>query len=195
MRRRCFSSDFTRFARLSLKIGAKHCASSTTYADVLTAFGKLDSAGRRAIVRLSRDADLYPGGRPHSEISDTGLRSRVFQRQKSAGDDVLTLAGTFDAFDRRGWRSRGRAGLVSRQHRRVLFRKTADSFRLGWSADGALRKSGVEEAASTQAKEDTNQYSSYRSSAFHSASFSLKCRQRRLPHCTSHFDVERAAFP
>ena len=47
MRRRCFSSDFTRFARLSLKIGAKHCASSTTYADLPTAFGKLDSAGRR----------------------------------------------------------------------------------------------------------------------------------------------------
>jgi hypothetical protein len=41
MRRRCFSSDFTRFARRSLKIGAKHCASWTIYADLLTAFGKL----------------------------------------------------------------------------------------------------------------------------------------------------------
>jgi hypothetical protein len=50
MRRRCFSSDFTRFARRSLKIGAKYCASSTIYADLLEAFGKLDGAGRRAIV-------------------------------------------------------------------------------------------------------------------------------------------------
>jgi hypothetical protein len=30
MRPRCFTSDFTRCARLSLKIGAKHCVSSTT---------------------------------------------------------------------------------------------------------------------------------------------------------------------
>ena len=33
-----------------MKIGAKYCASSTIYADLLEAFGKLDSAGRRAIV-------------------------------------------------------------------------------------------------------------------------------------------------
>jgi hypothetical protein len=97
--------------------------------------------------------------------SARGFDPGVLQRQKSAGDEVLTLAGTFDAFDCGGWRSRGRAGLVSRQDRRVLFRRTADSCRLGWSADGALRKSGVGEAASTQkAKEDTNQHSSHHSS-------------------------------